>query len=104
MQMNSATMAMGKSTSASAIHELAQATAGLNGADLDREWAWGPHDEGLRFVLLGSYHELRDLAVQLAAERPIAGNPITMFQHALGQYHAAYRDFQAALLNVDQNT
>lgn len=83
-----------------AVFYLAQATHPMSDADLGQPWAWGPHAEGIRFALIGSCHELRDLAVRLQAKRPF---PPTQAQHILGQYHAAYRDLQALLLGVTED-
>ncbi len=85
---------------AAAVAQLADAAAGLSDADLGQPFRWGAHQEGARFALLGAMHELRALAVTLAAARRRAGPPLTRAQHALGQYHDAYRDLQAALLGV----
>jgi hypothetical protein len=82
-----------------AVGHLADRTVGLPDADLEQPFVWGAHaEEGVRFALLGSYHELRDLAVEVRAARLAAGRPLTRMQHALAQYHAAYRDLDAALL------
>ena len=54
-----------------AVTQMAAAMQGLGSVDLDQPWAWGPHREGVRFALLGTYQELRELAVRLAAERRI---------------------------------
>jgi hypothetical protein len=84
-----------------AVVAFAQAALRLSDAELEREYAWRYHDEeGLRFAFLGTYHELRDLAASLAAERAAAGRAPTTAQRILAQYHAAYRDLQAALLGV----
>jgi uncharacterized protein len=84
-----------------AVRRLAAATINLSDADLGQPYRWGAHeDEGTRFALLGSMHELRALAVHLAAERRRDGPPMTRAQHALAQYHAAYRDLQAVLQGV----
>jgi hypothetical protein len=83
-----------------AVAAFAQATAGLSDADLERDYTWRYHDEGLRFALIGAYHELRDLAATLAAERAADGPPVTTAPRVLAQYHAAYRDLQAALIGV----
>jgi hypothetical protein len=83
-----------------AIDRLARTMEALSDKDLDQEWAWRYHAEGVRFALLGTYHELRDLAVTLAAGRAAAGIAITTAQHALAQYHAAYRDLTAVLLGI----
>jgi hypothetical protein len=74
-----------------------RATVALTDADMGREWKWGVYDEeGLRFALLMTHHELRDLAVQLAAKRP--GR--TQTRAILAQYHQAYRDLSAVLASV----
>src|SRR5512138_1391102 len=84
-----------------AVAAFAQATAGIADADLERDYAWRYHDEGLRFALIGTYHELRDLAATTAAERAAYGHPITIAQRVLAQYHLAYRELQAIVLGVD---
>lgn len=51
-----------------AVEALVRATVSLSDADMGRPWAWGKYDEeGLRFALLMTHHELRDLAVRLEA-------------------------------------
>ena len=81
-----------------AVEELVRATVDLPDADLDRTWVWREYDEeGLRFALLLAQHELRDLAVRLAAMRPM---PPSQVQRILGQYHHAYRDLMGALAGV----
>ncbi|MDX1615400.1 MAG: DinB family protein [Candidatus Promineifilaceae bacterium] len=84
------------------VEQLANTMQALSDADLDRDWVWRYHAEGVRFALLGTYHELRDLAVALVTGRAEAGHPVTAAQHALGQYHAAFRDLQAVLLGVKE--
>jgi hypothetical protein len=83
-----------------AITALAGATVNIADAELERDYAWRYHDEGLRFAFLGTHHELRDLAATLAAERAAAGAAPTIAQRVLAQYHAAYRDLQAALIGI----
>ena len=79
----------------------ADLTQGVADTDLDLEWAWGAYDEeGVRFAFFRTYEELRALAIELAVERRALGPAMTTAQHILGQYHAAYRDLQAALLGV----
>ena len=85
---------------AAAVVYLAEATQALSDNDLGQPYRWGAHQEGVRFALLGAMHELRALAVQLAAARRRDGPPLSRAQHALAQYHAAYRDLEAALLGV----
>jgi len=88
-----------------AVAKLAAATEGLSDQVLGQDWTWRDHDEGVRFALIGSYHELRDLAVVLREERQKTGGPepITSAQYLLGQYHGAYRDLQAVLLGVEDD-
>ncbi len=83
-----------------AVAYLAESTHTLSDADLGQPYRWGAHQEGVRFALLGVLHELRTLAVHLAAERRRSGPPMTRAHHALAQYHAAYRDLEAALIGV----
>jgi len=74
---------------------LVRQTVDLSDADMGREWKWGAYDEeGLRFALLMTHHELRDLAVRLAAARE---RQPTQAQRVLAQYHQAYRDVTAVL-------
>jgi DinB family protein len=80
-----------------AVEALVRRTVTLSDADIGREWKWGVYDEeGLRFALLMTHHELRDLAVRLAALRPAR----TQAQAILAQYHQAYRDLTAVLAAV----
>ena len=85
---------------AAAVAYLAETSHALSDNDLGQPYRWKAHQEGARFALLGAMHELRALAVRLAAARRRDGPPLTRVQHALAQYHAAYRDLEAALLGV----
>ena len=81
-----------------AVEALVRATVDLPDPEMDRTWVWREYDEeGLRFALLMAQHELRDLAVRLAAMRPA---PPSQVQRILGQYHHAYRDLTGALAGV----
>ena len=81
-----------------AVEALVQATVDLPDSEMGRTWVWREYDdEGLRFSLLMAQHELRDLAVRLAALRPATP---TQAQRILGQYHHAYRDLAGALAGV----
>jgi hypothetical protein len=81
-----------------AVEALVRATVDRLDADMDRTWVWHEYDEeGLRFALLMAQHELRDLAVRLAAMRP---SPPSQAQRILGQYHHAYRDLTGALAGL----
>jgi len=73
-------------------------TVALSDTDMGREWKWGVYDEeGLRFALLMTHHELRDLAVRLAAARE---REPTQARRILAQYHQAYRDMTGVLSAV----
>jgi hypothetical protein len=75
-----------------------RAAISLSDTDMAREWKWGVYDEeGLRFALLMTHHELRDLAVRLAARRE--AQP-TQARRILAQYHQAYRDMTGVLAAV----
>ena len=81
-----------------AVEALVRATVDMPDAEMDRSWVWREYDEeGLRFALLLAQHELRDLAVRLAAMRPV---PPTQAQRILGQYHYAYRDLTGAVAGL----
>jgi uncharacterized damage-inducible protein DinB len=80
-----------------AVEDLVRATVRLSDADMGREWKWGEYtDEGLRFALLMTHHELRDLAARLAAR----GREPSQAQRILAQYHQAYRDLTGVLAGV----
>ena len=79
------------------VEDFAAFVLPLSEKDLEREWIWKDHDEeGIRFAFFVTLQELRHLAVTLSTLRP---KP-TATQHMLSQYHAAYMDFQAALLGL----
>ena len=81
-----------------AVELLVRKTIGLSDEDMSRAWAWRMYDEeGLRFALLMTHHELRDLAVRLAAARE---EQPTQAARVLAQYHQAYRDLGAVLACV----
>ncbi|HSM56762.1 MAG TPA: ankyrin repeat domain-containing protein [Candidatus Sulfomarinibacteraceae bacterium] len=86
---------------ADAVHQLAETTCDFSDADLEQPWRWRAHDEGVRFALIGAYHELCDLAQSLEAERARQGPSRTLAQRALASFHAAYRDLQILLLRRD---
>jgi hypothetical protein len=81
-----------------AVEELVRATVGLSDEDMGREWKWRDYDdEGLRFALLLTHHELRDLAVRLAALHRTAPSQA---ERILAQYHQTYRDLTGVLAGV----
>jgi hypothetical protein len=85
---------MFNSTLTQAIDTFTHLALRLSDADLERPWAWGDYSgEGARFAFFRVYEELRTLAAR--------GHALTNAQRILAQYHAAYRDLQAALLGVD---
>jgi hypothetical protein len=84
-----------------AVEKFAAVTHKLSDSDLEIEWSWRSYNEGVRFAFFRTYEELRELAAQLLAERSTTGQAITTAHHTLSQYHAAYRDFQAVLIGVD---
>lgn len=83
-----------------AVDALAMTSHAFSDADLAQPWRWRAHDEGVRFALLGTYHELRDLAVTLAQRRVQDGPPLTLAQRALAPYHGAYRELQSLLVGL----
>ncbi len=82
-----------------AVRQLAQVTRSLSEADLNRDWTWLYHDEGVRFALISAYHELRTLAVTLSDAWQTSPRPPA--QHALAQFHAAFRELEAVLLSAN---
>jgi hypothetical protein len=84
-----------------AVEKFAAITHQLPDEDLELEWSWRAYHEGVRFAFFRTYEELRELAAALITERTTRGKPITTAQHALAQYHAAYRDLQAVLIGLE---
>lgn len=86
-----------------AVEKFAAATHALSDDDLECAWTWRAYNEGVRFAFFRIYEELRELAATLITERTTRGKPITTAQHALAQYHAAYRDLQAVFTGVEDD-
>lgn len=87
-----------------AVEKLGRLSHGFTEADLEQPFRWRAHEEGVRFALIGSYHELQDLAVQLETQRVREGPPLTAAHRLLARYHSAYRDLQAILIGAsDEN-
>ena len=84
----------------SAVHQLATTSHPFSDADMSQPFHWRKHGEGVRLALIGTYHELRDLAASLANRRSQEGPTLTLAQQVLGQYHLAYRELQATLLGI----
>ena len=86
---------------ARAVAQMAATVQKAPDPDLDRAWAWGAYDsEGIRFALFRTYEELCELAVKTIEGRRLQELPLSPAQQILAQYHAAYRDLQAALLGL----
>src|SRR4051794_5524748 len=91
---------MPERTLAQAVAALARIVAPLPDAALDRPWGWRSYDEeGVRFALLLTYHELREHAALTAAERAAGGAP-TVAQRLLARHQVAYRDLCGLLAGV----
>jgi len=84
-----------------AVEQMAAAMISMSDVDLSQPYAWGPHDEGVRFAVLGSFQELQQLAVALRAEREQAGRPISRAQQILAQKNQVFRDVLAIMLAAD---
>jgi hypothetical protein len=82
-----------------AVERICRVMVRLPDEAMDRPWAWRMYDEeGLRFALLMTHHELRDLAVRLAAAR--AGSTPGESERIRAQYHEAYRDLTGLMHRV----
>jgi hypothetical protein len=84
-----------------AVEKFAALTHALLDDDLEKEWAWRAYNEGVRYAFFRTYEELRELAARLMTERTTTGKPITTAQHALAQYHYAYRDLQGIIIGIE---
>jgi len=91
---------MTKSPLAGAVEKFSAITHSFSDLDLEREWAWGAYDEGVRFAFFRVYEDLRELAARLAAGRSANGPATTTAQYILAQHHTAFRDLQAVLLGI----
>ncbi len=83
-----------------AINQLANACHSYSDIDMGQPFHWRKHGEGVRMTLIGTYHELRDLAATLSNRRSQEGPVVTLAQQVLGQYHLGYRELQATLLCI----
>ncbi|MCA9952644.1 MAG: hypothetical protein KDE48_23505 [Anaerolineales bacterium] len=83
-----------------AVRTIAPKTHPFTDADLNQDWVWGSHAEGVRVAPIGTYHELRALGVVLTTRRSQQTQLPTMAQHTLTQYHVAQRDLQTLLPGV----
>lgn len=81
-----------------AVDAFTDVLLGKDDALLERAWAWGPYEgEGVRFAHFRTVEELRELEVNIRAQRIAAGRAPTSAQTILAQYHRAWREVQAAL-------
>lgn len=86
-----------------AVEQLAKVSHAFTDVDMSQPFYWRKHGEGVRLALIGTTHELQDLAATLAANRSQSGAATTLVQHVLGRYHTAFRELQATLLSIDEN-
>jgi hypothetical protein len=89
-------------TLAEAVFRFAQLTHTFSDADLEQPWMWRAHEEGVRFAFIGTLHELKTLALDLADRRAKSDRPLTRAQRVLGQYLEAYRDLQAVMIGASE--
>ena len=83
-----------------AVETLIAPFAGAPDQTMGRAWVFDEYDEeGLRFALLQTSQELRELAA-LIHEARATTHPVTTAQHIMGQYHIAYRDLRGTLSGV----
>ena len=86
-----------------AVESFAAYMAPKTEAELNSRWAWMDYDnDGVRFSIFRVYEILRTAAGRIRFARQQSGSPLTRAQMVLGQYHAAYRDLNAVLLNVSE--
>jgi len=95
---------MQEQTLAQAVARFAALTYAAPDEMLERDWEWSAYKEGVRFAFFRTYEQLCQLAATLATLRAAQGPPITTAQRALAQYHAAFRDLQALLIGVTDDT
>ncbi len=88
----------------STVFEFVNMIQPLSEPDLEITWKWKGYNEGIRFANFRVYEELRQLAVNLRAERIKNGNPASIAQNILAQHHQAYFDLLALLQGVDEDT
>ena len=91
---------MTQETLFAAVRSLADSTQAFTDVDMAQPFHWHQHREGVRLGLIGTYHELRDLAATLTNRRVQAGPATSLAQQVLGQVHMGYRELQAVLLGV----
>ena len=93
----------GEPTLLNSVQALSGLACKIHEADLEKPWVWGSYDEeGMRFVFFRALEELRSLAVRLAQVRATVERTPTQAQRILAQYHAAYRDYEAAITGLDE--
>lgn len=96
---------MSSTALAEAVTALAETFQDARDEVLDSAWAWGPYDEeGVRFGLLRTIEDLRQLAAITEASRVRANDAVTETQRILGQHHRGFRQLQAILLGLDDES
>lgn len=87
-----------------AVEKLGRLSYAFTEADLEQPFRWRAHEEGVRFALIGTYHELQELAVRLETQRAQEGPPLATAQRLLARHHTAYRDLHSILIRAsDEN-
>jgi hypothetical protein len=82
------------------VESLIAPFVGVSDTVMGQPWVFDEYDEeGLRFALLQTNQELRELAV-LTHEARVITHPMTTAQRIMAQYHLAYRDMRGALSGV----
>jgi len=85
-----------------AIESFVTITSKLSDEELETPWKWRTFDANVRFAFFQTYEDLRTLAATLISQRTSGSKMVTTAQRSLAQYHYAYRDLQAILLNADE--
>lgn len=90
-----------------AIEELIKKTSTLSDSLLMQDWQgmpgkgdWRWYTDCLREFVLQTYQKLCDLNHVVRKARAIKNKKLTSAQEILADFHVSYREFQAALLNV----
>jgi len=82
------------------VESLIAPFVGVSDDVMGQPWVFAEYDEeGLRFALLQTGLELRELAA-LAYEARAATHPMTTAQRIMAQYHVSYRDLRGTLSGV----
>jgi len=84
-----------------ALHTLADRAVRVTEADLAAPWSWGSYDsEGVRFAFFRVLEELDALRAGLEAR----ANPVPQGRRVLAGYNLAYRDLEAVVWGLDDQS